>query len=316
MHLCKQCLRTRVHINHIKNNLIEIQPMEEELNIINDVILDYQYKIDNLENEKKNKIKEIENKLYYSKLKQNKIIEIKIKKNEINKKKVLKMNKELYINDINKIKKKYEEEIKLRKIKFKRDNRETINKFNFIHQKEYQIHIYKINELIKKYNEEIQNLEYDKKIDNISNIKKLNEIIYNAYNAYNDNYFNCININNILVNYYQNEYIKNNIMKKNLEDNYEEIIQKILQKRNDGLNLDIIKSNYENELMKMKEKYEKYERITEEKLSLLYKEMTIIYKINKNEESVRIFGNEFVNEHKTICKIIYDEKEYELKEIF
>ena len=41
MHLCKQCLRTRVHINHIKNNLIEIQPMEEELNIINDVILDY-----------------------------------------------------------------------------------------------------------------------------------------------------------------------------------------------------------------------------------------------------------------------------------
>jgi len=61
-HLCKQCLRSRSHINHIKNNLIEIQPMEEELNIINEVILDYKHKIENIKIEKKNKIKKKENK--------------------------------------------------------------------------------------------------------------------------------------------------------------------------------------------------------------------------------------------------------------
>ena len=126
-----------------------------------------------------------------------------------------------------------------------------MNKFSYIYDKEYQNHIYKINELIRKYNEEIQNLEYDKIIENISNIKKLNEIIYNTYNVHSDNYFNSININNLLVNYYYNEYIKNNIMKKILRNDYEEIIKIILQKRNEGLTIDIIKTNYENELIKM-----------------------------------------------------------------
>ena len=62
-HLCKDCLRSRVHINHIKNNIIEIEPMDEELKIVKEVIDDYRYKIENLKNEKINKINELENKL-------------------------------------------------------------------------------------------------------------------------------------------------------------------------------------------------------------------------------------------------------------
>ena len=41
----------------------------------------------------------------------------------------------------------------------------------------------------------------------------------------------------------------------------------------------------------------------------------IIYKSNK-EEKVRIFGYEFVNNNKENCKIIYNGKEFELKEYF
>ena len=40
-HLCKECLKTREHFNHRKNNIIEIRPREEELNIIKEVIKDY-----------------------------------------------------------------------------------------------------------------------------------------------------------------------------------------------------------------------------------------------------------------------------------
>ena len=32
-HLCNDCLKTRVHFNHKKNNIIEIMPIQEELNI-------------------------------------------------------------------------------------------------------------------------------------------------------------------------------------------------------------------------------------------------------------------------------------------
>ena len=33
-HLCKECLKTRDHINHRKNSIIEIQPNKNELKII------------------------------------------------------------------------------------------------------------------------------------------------------------------------------------------------------------------------------------------------------------------------------------------
>jgi len=45
-------------------------------------------------------------------------------------------------------------------------------------------------------------------------------------------------------------------------------------------------------------------------------EIKIIYKINKNENSVRIFGSKFVEHNKDFCKIIYNGNEYELKNEF
>ena len=52
-HLCEECLETREHVGHNKNNIIEIKPRKEELKIIDEVIKDYKIKIENLNNEKK-----------------------------------------------------------------------------------------------------------------------------------------------------------------------------------------------------------------------------------------------------------------------
>ena len=49
-HLCNDCLKTRTHINHQKINIIEIMPIQEELNIIKEVIADYNTKIEKLKN--------------------------------------------------------------------------------------------------------------------------------------------------------------------------------------------------------------------------------------------------------------------------
>ena len=45
-------------------------------------------------------------------------------------------------------------------------------------------------------------------------------------------------------------------------------------------------------------------------------EITLIYKINNNDKLIKIFDEEFIKNNKNICKIIYKEKEMELKERF
>ena len=56
--------------------------------------------------------------------------------------------------------------------------------------------------------------------------------------------------------------------------------------------------------MKQKDDYEEDNKIT------------MIYKIPKNQKFVKIFGIEFVNNNKNICKIVVDDKMYELQEKF
>ena len=52
-HLCVECLKTRVYINHRKSNMIEIQPRKEEIELIKEVINNYKNEKKNLENIKK-----------------------------------------------------------------------------------------------------------------------------------------------------------------------------------------------------------------------------------------------------------------------
>ena len=61
-HLCDECLKTRIHIYHKKSNIIEVKPTEDEINIIKEVLKDYDKKLENLRKEKNNKKKEIEEK--------------------------------------------------------------------------------------------------------------------------------------------------------------------------------------------------------------------------------------------------------------
>ena len=45
-------------------------------------------------------------------------------------------------------------------------------------------------------------------------------------------------------------------------------------------------------------------------------EINIIYKIEIVEDNIKIFGNEFVENNKNKCKMIIDNKEYEIQEYF
>ena len=61
LHLCKECLKSKIHKTHNKVNIFESQPDEEELNIIKNKIEYYNNNIKNIKIEKESRIKELKN---------------------------------------------------------------------------------------------------------------------------------------------------------------------------------------------------------------------------------------------------------------
>ena len=110
-HLCKECLKSRDHISHNKTMIIEIQPNNKELNIIENMIKSYEDKIEILEKEKLIKTMEISNKFREFKNKLDKQKESKMKENKYKMEKELKLKKDLYITN----KKKYQKNIIIKK---------------------------------------------------------------------------------------------------------------------------------------------------------------------------------------------------------
>jgi F0F1-type ATP synthase membrane subunit b/b' len=273
VHLCKECLTLRNHINHSKNYIIEVQPNKNELNIIKNIIKYYNNEIERLEIEKINKTKELNEKLqkYKSKIKEKNII--KIKENNNRKTKELKANYEEYKSDIEKIKKRYEEEIKIRKYKYEIKNSEINNKYKLIYENNSSLYINKIEILEKKYINITQKHGYGKTIENMNNIRRLNEIIYNTYNMNSNNYYNSININKLLISYIINNK-KNNIF-ENLLKNEIDNIMKIKSKK------DNIGDNNIKELLNKINELEK----ENEKIKLNYKSK--IEKMKKEKETIK-----------------------------
>ena len=291
-HLCNECLKTRTHINHIKNNIIEIKPMKEELKIIEEIIKDYSVNLDTIRKEKYNEEKIIEEEINIKKNKEYERIEKILELNNREEKEEMRINKEQYMKDIEEIKRRYEEEMKQRKLEYLNENKNISNKYKYLNEKENTLYKIRIEHLDDIFKARAEKLNYGTKIEKLNSIKNLIEVVYNTYCAFNNNYFNAININKILLHYHNNEYINDTIMKRTLKENYESTLTKILQKRNQDMSY-----------FKLKKEIEGEEKI-------------IIYKINKNEKKVKIFGKDFVKNNKNKLKIIFEDTEYDLQEEF
>jgi len=128
-HLCRECLKSRTHLKHNKNNIIEIQPIQEELNIMEEIIKDYKARVEKLKNEnkifKQNLDKSLSDKKFQLKTK----FEKQTQTNEENKTKDLKLNKEKFISEVEEIKRKYEEEIRLIKTEYEKYNNKINNDY-------------------------------------------------------------------------------------------------------------------------------------------------------------------------------------------
>lgn len=209
VNLCKECLLTYNHINHKKINIIEIMPQKHEMDIFKQILEYYSKIIKKLQNRKSNLIEELNIKIKNEK--KNKCRHFQVFENKI--KKELNINYNNYLEDIKKIKIKYEKEIKRRKIQFMKTERDIYKKFKLLIDKQKVIFNSNIKHLKSKADEEIKNI-IDPQIENKENIQRISYLIYNTYKSYNNNYYNAININNMLLFYSENKNIKNEKIKK------------------------------------------------------------------------------------------------------
>ena len=134
-HLCRECLKSRTHLNHNKNNIIEIQPIQEELNIMKEIINDYKARVEKLKNENKIFKQNLDKSLNDKKSKLKTKFEEKTQINEENKTAELKHNKENFILEIEEIKKKFEEEIRIKKTEYEKNNNKINNDYREMNHK-------------------------------------------------------------------------------------------------------------------------------------------------------------------------------------
>ena len=154
---------------------------------------------------------------------------------------------------------------------------------------EFKRKIDKLNDKIKQIISILNNT-----IDNINIIYEINYELINHFDGENKNYETLKNINEIknIINIQDFDEIIN---EKNITNNFISLM-KIYCK------------------MKMKDDINSDDNLKLKNESI--NEITIRYKINENENRIKIFGNEFVENNKNHCKIIYNEKEYELTKYF
>ena len=267
-HLCSECLKTRIHINHRKSNVIEIKPEEEEIDIVDVVIKDYESKLEDTKNEEKKKKKECEELLNEEKRKENRKLEKENKLNKEKEKEEMEKNKNKYLSDIEEIRKRYENEIKLRKQRYEEENYNIINKYKLINEKETIKYELEIEKLIIKYRNEIDKCQFDKTIEKYDKMLRLNKMVFNIYNNYNFNYYNSLNINSLLNYYIKSEYINNRIIRTKLKDNYDKTIKKIKLKRNED---EKMKEENERRIKEKEKIIKEKERIENDKIEEKYR---------------------------------------------
>ena len=304
-HLCNECLKTKEHINHRKSNMIEIQPIEEEKELIKEVINDLKEKKKNLENSKKKETEKIDESLKKEQKEEKDIYENKIKDNKKEEEEELKENENKYSSDIENIKREYEEKLRIRKDQYLKDNEKIKGKYKLNREKfqaELNLKISKLKENCKLTK---QNLGFTDKIKNNENMLKLNEIIYNTYDNFCNNYYNSMSINNLIL-YYSNNTEFNNKMKNKLGNKYEKIINIRKKKFDEEKQIKL-----EDELNKTKEKNEELEKKNEELESRIKNikeenkklEKEKMDEINEKYQKVNEMNEKFIKENKELSEM-------------
>ena len=286
-HLCKDCLKTRDHMCHNKNNIIEIQPIKTELEIIKKIVKYYDNKLEKLKNKKFLIKKRLNSFLDKCKTDIDNILQKEINSSETKKKLELENNKIKFSSDIKNIREKYESEIKNLKELFNKNEIKIDNKYQIKKEKLELYYKYKFLLYQNKCDDILRKVSFDKNIENLTNLKRLNELVYNTYNLYNNNYYNSKNINNIIISLHQNNiHFKSFIQNESSETDYEIILKSLFKNvKKEVTQRNINDENFDsNQYFSQLEDFEKQKLLLERKLN----EKIIEFKKKENDYQSQI----------------------------
>jgi len=323
INLCVECLKSGDHAGHRKNNLLEVKPSEEEINIIVNYIDSLKNKKKDLEQAKEKKKIELYNKLIIDKKKVHSNLNDYIKLQKCKFKKKVELNTKKLINELKKLKKEYENNIKLKIDIFKQLVKNGEHKYKQLIEK-YTINFYKnkINKIDIKYSNDYKNFTtfYDNQINDIKDLLNINEIIKNCHEKYEDNYYNNINFSAILCGTGKSTRNLQQKLKQELEDE-EKIISENerLKKENNELQTSLVKydkinkkkvnkkiesNNISNESNSNLEKENEQLKKEKNDLILKYNDLDLIYNdLNLKYNNLLIQKNELSKQLEQIKKL-------------
>ena len=164
-------------------------------------------------------------------------------------------------------------------------------------------------------------MEENKNININKNLLLINQILKNAQKNYPDNYYNNNNINSIMYKYYEStdESIKqilgkdvhNELLNNEKEKQKYNLKTKKLETVDFGRNINI---NDENKNTKLIDNNFNRNIFNYKNYNNKIPMIAMIYKINKNDETIKVLGEDFVKKNKEKCKFLINEKKYDISE--
>ena len=187
-HLCEECQKFGIHICHHKINVVEIEPIDEELKIIEKIIDYYTNRIGDFERKNITLSKRMKEILNFEEEKISKIKNQKIKKLNDEKENSLETNKKQYLEEIKIIKEKFEKALKLKKINYENRKNEIISEYKLSKEKINFLYAKKEKMFKKKIMDKFNYLDLKKEIEKFNNIKTLEKNM-NLFDIFNNIFF-------------------------------------------------------------------------------------------------------------------------------
>jgi hypothetical protein len=201
MHLCRECLKSRKHLNHQKNALYELQLLEENKSNHSKIINLLKEEMKKLIEEKNNKTKTLKHRMKISKNKIKEEYENEININKQNLESELKAKEEKLERDLYDIRQKYLNDVQSMKNKFEEEKSEIIchyNKAEIDIKSLYDKKLYQDKQNFNNDEDFLSLQKLDKKIKNRHDLIIINEILKNAQEKNENNYYFNENINNAI----------------------------------------------------------------------------------------------------------------------
>ena len=200
-HLCLECLKSREHRGHLRFNILEMEPSEEEINKFISILEELKKSKNELENEQKSKMEKIGNEIEEQEDNINKLFKDKVVKIDEDMENEIENEKKKIKDECDKMYQEYLTQVKIKVENLEKIIKEINEKYEKIFNEEkikYEKEMEELNVKFVTYVKTSNNDNLLLEINDFNNKIKFNEIIYHSFLENKNNYYANLNFYKIL----------------------------------------------------------------------------------------------------------------------